>query len=258
MVDWLTRARIVAAALTLAACAGGTAAPTTPAGAPEASPAAPAEPGAADPDALAAEPTGEPQSEVDAASDAATSSERPGGRETEASEEPSSEDPASGDSSTAASAPEPAPRPSDIVTAPGVIYILDYQASDVSKAAREKCDQDAGEDMDKRAECLKKERDKFRADALRFKRGDKGKLNWHIYRRDGDGFKEVHLTRFEFADESASEVTLVPKGGAMGARPLFRGRRKVVLGVPSTYSLIIEDPQYGRLVYKARFESGGG
>jgi hypothetical protein len=29
-----------------------------------------------------------------------------------------------------------------------------------------------------------------------------------------------------------------------------------VLGVPSTYQLILDDPRYGRLVYKARFEAG--
>lgn len=263
MVSWLTRVGFVAVALAVAACAGGAGSPATSPGATEASPASASEAIAAPPDGSATQRGAETQPGAAASDDSAPSSDAAVGTDADDSGGPSTEEVSDsatevGESSTAtASAPEPAPRPSEILTAAGVIYILDYQASDVSKAASEKCDRDAGEDMEKRSECLKKERDRFRADALRFKSGAKGKLSWYVYRRDGDAFKEIHLTRFEFADESAREITLIPKGGAMGARPLFRGRRKVVLGVPSTYSLIIQDPQHGRLVYKARFESGG-
>lgn len=156
------------------------------------------------------------------------------------------------DSSPATAEPAPpASHPSETVMAAGVIYILDYQASDVSGAARTKCETQAAGDPEKRTSCLQKERDAFTADALRFREKPP---TWTIYRRDGDAFKEVYVARIAFADETATEVTVVPRDSS-GARPLLQGRPKAVLGVPNTYQLILEDPRYGHLVYKARFES---
>jgi hypothetical protein len=164
------------------------------------------------------------------------------------------------DDTGAAAEPAPAekpPRPGETITATGVIFMLDYQGSDVAEAAKKKCGEEAGDDMDKRAECLERERDGFKADALRFKqKRGADEVRWIIYRRDGGALKEVHNGRYQFAGESAKSVDLKLKGGAMGARPLFAGRSKITLSVPSTYRLIINDPRYGRLVYKARFESG--
>ena len=110
--------------------------------------------------------------------------------------------------------------------------------------------------MDARADCLERERDAFKADAMRFKqKSGANEVRWIIYRRDGEALKEVHNGRYQFAGETAKSVDLKLKGGSMGARPLFTARSTITLSVPSTYNLIIDDPRYGHLVYKARFPS---
>ncbi len=233
----------------LLACAGGPPAPATPA---EPTP--------------ATAPTGSaaaPDQEDSAAGASAVPSEAAPTDTPDPAEATDSTDaadgPVAGDTDSAAE-PEPAkkpPRPSEIITATGVIFMVDYQASDIADAAKQKCGDEAGDDMDARAECLKRERDGFKADAMRFKqKRGADEVRWIIYRRDGEAFKEVHNGRYQFAAETTKSVDLKLKGGGMGARPLFAGRSKITLSVPSTYNMIIDDPRYGRLVYKARFESG--
>jgi hypothetical protein len=39
-------------------------------------------------------------------------------------------------------------------------------------------------------------------------------------------------------------------------RPIFRHKREVLIGVPNTYRIELEDPQHGLLVYRARFGAG--
>jgi hypothetical protein len=225
------------------ACAGSPPAPTAPAQPPP----------AAAPTGSAAAPE---QESAAAGASAAPSDEEPA----EAPEPAEATDSADEADTGAPAEPAPAekpPPPSETITATGVIFMLDYQGSDVAEAAKKKCGEEAGDDMDKRAECLERERDGFKADALRFKqKRGADEVRWIIYRRDGGALKEVHNGRYQFAGESAKSVDLKLKGGAMGARPLFAGRSKITLSVPSTYRLIINDPRYGRLVYKARFESG--
>jgi hypothetical protein len=228
MTRWLTLVTAAATATLITGCAGPAPVPVATAPTPPPQPAAQAAPAAS----VAAEAPEAP--DASSAAEAA-----------DAAPEPSEP-------------PPPAARPSEIVTAAGVTYILDYQSSDVSRAARDKCDSQAGDDPSRRADCMQKERGAFVADALRFKRGAGGRqTQWTIYRRNGDALTEVFVGTVAFADETATEVTLVPRGSA-GARPLFQGQPKVVLGVPNTYELVVEDPRYGRLVYKARFEAGAG
>ena len=237
---WLPLAAAHVAALALS-CAGG--APPPPAE--PVPPSTPADAGSAKPPEPEP-PTAEAQPPETEAADGEASSDT--GEPTEADEPPAEPEPPSA---------EPSTPPSDILTATGVVFMLDFQHSDIKQSFQEKCSETAGDDPQELSTCIAKQKKTFRADALRFKKSASGKLRWVIYRTEGDSLIEVHETGFEFVDETASSVTVRPKGAARGLRPLFKGKRDVVIGVPSTYSIIIDDPQYGELKYKARFGLGG-
>jgi hypothetical protein len=180
---------------------------------------------------------------------AATATTIESAREPEPSEEPSQ--PASEQAEAAAAVPEQLPN--EILTVKGVIFMLDYQASALKAADQEKCAKNAEEDPAKLAECVKKRREEFRAGAMRFVKSSGDKLRWVVYRRTGDALKELYAGRFKVEAETNNTITLRAQGGGWGARPVFRGRRDVTIQVPSTYRIVLDDPQFGKLVYKARF-----
>jgi hypothetical protein len=239
---WLTQTVVHAVAVAIAACASSTPESAAPPAGPTATPTtseplpAPATEAAEAPEAHpygTAEQQDEEQTEP-ASSEAASETE-------EATPAPPT--PASG----------PSAPPSETLTVRGVVFMLDYQASAIKAAHQQKCSKNAEEDPAKLAECMKKEREGFRPGAMRFLKNPDGSVRWVVYRREGETLKEIYAGRFAFTNETQTSVTLKPKGGASGARPLFRGRAEATIGVPNTYRIIVDDPQYGELVYKARF-----
>jgi hypothetical protein len=197
---------------------------------------------------------------------AATATTIESAREPEPSEEPSQpaseQAPAEAQASDASDQAEEQPEaaaavpeqlPNEILTVKGVIFMLDYQASALKAADQEKCAKNAEEDPAKLAECVKKRREEFRAGAMRFVKSSGDKLRWVVYRRTGDALKELYAGRFKVEAETNNTITLRAQGGGWGARPVFRGRRDVTIQVPSTYRIVLDDPQFGKLVYKARF-----
>ena len=173
--------------------------------------------------------------------------------DTPAEEQPSTaESPETSSTSTEETAPPtPGRRPSEIITAPNVAYMFNYQSSAPKEAADKECSEKEPDDPQARSECLKKARDAFVADVLVFKKEGKGFV-WVIYRRARADLFEVSKSPFAVGQEAGAKVVLNLKGGEQGKRPLFAGRKEVVLSVPSGSALEIEDPRFGHLVYEAK------
>jgi hypothetical protein len=139
----------------------------------------------------------------------------------------------------------------DVLTAPEVAFMINYVSSAPKQAAEKSCDQEAAGDPQKRAECLSKVRDAFQADVLRFKK-EGNRYVWTTYKRSGSVLSEVHTVPVEFTNESANSVTMKLKGRDTGKRPIFKHAKEIVLSIPNDYSIVVEDPELGRLVYEAK------
>jgi hypothetical protein len=72
------------------------------------------------------------------------------------------------------------------------------------------------------------------------------------YKRKGANLSEVHTTSIEFGEEGANSIVIAARGREQGERPLFKGATKIVIKVPNDYSIELEDPKYGRLLYDAK------
>ncbi|HVJ18471.1 MAG TPA: hypothetical protein VM686_23790 [Polyangiaceae bacterium] len=138
------------------------------------------------------------------------------------------------------------------LTHPGVVFAVDYPLTDAYQRASESCNAEAGESEAKRAECLGKVRERFTADVIRFREDDDGRLWWVTYKRKGEELLETHSTRVELDVSTPLRVTMTTVGHGKGKRQLFKGLTKVEFGVPNEYSIEIQDPDLGRLVYDAK------
>jgi hypothetical protein len=184
-------------------------------------------------------------------------------------------EPAPAETEDSARIPEPArssaQAPGRVITTGGVVFVLDYDASDLKRAIDSKCPEPANsaredtsddaekarEAAEKLARCRQKGREGFQADALRFTQRGPGDLTWTVYRQNGEDLTEVYAVPFEFKEQTARSVTLGFKGPGTGTRPLFRGKSEAVVEVPNTYSIVVADPEFGRLVYAARYGLAG-
>lgn len=163
-------------------------------------------------------------------------------------------------SAPAEPAAEPAPEPSkplrtpiDIITAPKLAFVINHPSSALQEAAEKKC-ASVAQDPAKRAACMQKERGRFPADVLQFKKDTEGTLWWIIYRRKGTALTVVSRSSIELSDEKDDSVTVNIVGKDKMQRILFPTRGKFVVTVPNEYSIEIDEPRYGKLVYDAKID----
>ena len=157
------------------------------------------------------------------------------------------------EASTSADAePEATPTPpSELLTAEDVAFVLDWQASTPRLVAVEKCQERAGEDAAAVARCVEAERAKFSADVLRFRKIG-GQLRWTIYKRNSDRLQVVYSVPFVFKDETDYSVSLLLQGKGNGYPPIQAQSNTVYLSFPSVYSIELNDPIRGNLVYTSK------
>jgi len=138
------------------------------------------------------------------------------------------------------------------LTQPGVVFMVEYRLTDAYQRALANCTAVVGEDEDKKAECASKAREKFAADVIRFREDDEGQLWWLTYRRKGEDLEETHSVKVELDASAPQSVTMTTLGPGKGKRPLFKGATRIVMGVPNEYSIELNDPELGQLVYDAK------
>jgi hypothetical protein len=170
-----------------------------------------------------------------------------------------SEKPAADAAKADAAKPAPAddgPKPSrtaqDILTAPDVVFLFDFNDSEPKQAAEEKCSKKAGDNAKKKNECMAAERKKFPADGHRFKKDEKDQWWWITVRQAGNRLNALHKIPVEFGEQTATSITLKPVGKDKGSAPMNNPPSQVVFEVPNDYQIALKDPKYGRLVFQAK------
>lgn len=147
--------------------------------------------------------------------------------------------------------PKPTRTTLDILTAPDVVFLFDFNDSEPKQAAEEKCEKKAANNPKKKNECMAAERKAFPADGYRFKKDEQGQWWWITVRQKGNRLNALHKIPVEFSEETATSITLKPVGKDKGTSPMTPPA-KVVIEVPNDYQIAVKDPKAGRLVFQAK------
>ena len=141
--------------------------------------------------------------------------------------------------------------PTDILTAPDIVFLFSFNDSEPKAAAEAKCSKKAGNDAKKMNECMAVERKNFPADGYRFKKDEKGQWWWITVRQKGNKLVALHKIPVELGEETENTVTLKPVGKDKGSKPM-NPPAKIVFEVPNDYQIAIKDPKAGHLVFQGR------
>jgi hypothetical protein len=160
-------------------------------------------------------------------------------------------EPATASDQPASSASKPSRTPIETITAAKLAFVINHMGSALNEAAEKKCTSD---DPKTKAACMQKQRAAFKADVLQFKKDDKGKLWWIVYQRKGSALTVLSKSTIEFSDEKESSVTVNFVGKDKSTRALFPVKGKFVVTVPNDYSIELDEPKYGKLVYDAKID----
>jgi hypothetical protein len=151
----------------------------------------------------------------------------------------------------ASNAPEPVVPLADRLVAPSVAFMIRYDDSAPKQAADAACAK-GSEDPELHVKCMEKERGKFLADVLVFRKAGSA-LSFTVYRRQGNSLTEISKSAVDFAEQQPNRVK-VKITSDKGTRPVFAGKKELVVVTPedSTSSIELDDPRFGKLVYEAR------
>ena len=168
-----------------------------------------------------------------------------------AADKPATDKPEAAKPAPADDGPKPSRTAQDILTAPDVVFLFDFNDSEPKQAADAKCSKKAGDNAKKMNECMAAERKNFPADGHRFKKDDKGQWWWITVRQNGNRLNALHKIPVEFGEETATSITLKPVGKDTGSAPMSPPA-KIVFEVPNDYQIALKDPKHGRLVFQAK------
>ncbi|HTQ03672.1 MAG TPA: hypothetical protein VMI54_07435 [Polyangiaceae bacterium] len=149
------------------------------------------------------------------------------------------------------SGPEVKRTAKDIITAPEVTFMFDFNDSEPKEKAEKACTAQSGDDAKKMALCMKKESGKFQADGMQFKKDKAGEWTWVTLRRKGSAITILHDIHIDFGDDSPTSVVIKPKGKDTGKQP-GKIPGEVTIEVPNEFEIALKDPTYGRMVYEAK------
>jgi hypothetical protein len=139
----------------------------------------------------------------------------------------------------------------DIITAPEVTFMFNFNDSEPKEKAEKTCSAQAGDDAKKMALCMKKESAKFQADGMQFKKDKDGEWTWVTLRRKGSAITILHNIHIDFGEDTPTSVVIKPKGKDTGKQP-GKVPSEVTIEVPNEFEIALKDPTYGRMVYEAK------
>jgi hypothetical protein len=139
----------------------------------------------------------------------------------------------------------------DMLTAPEVTFMFSFNQSEPKAKAEEKCQAQTKGEGKKMADCMRKASAKFAVDGMQFKQ-EKGTWQWITLRRKGSTLTTLHKIPFEFGEEKDTYVVLKPTGRDSGSMPMRNIPKEVKIEVPNEFSIAMQDPEAGRLVYEAK------
>ena len=149
------------------------------------------------------------------------------------------------------SSPEVKRTAKDIITAPEVTFMFNFNDSEPKEKAEKACSAEAGDDAKKMALCMKKASGKFEADGMQFKKDNKGQWVWVTIRRKGSSITVLHNIPIDFGDDKPTSVVIKPIGKDTGKQP-SKQPSEVVVEVPNEFEIALKDPTHGRMVYEAK------
>jgi hypothetical protein len=162
--------------------------------------------------------------------------------------------------------PEPAkPPPQDIVlekpTRPvrsilesaDTVYFVNYEESDAGKTAETNCAKESGGDPQKNSACMSKARQNVEGMGYRFKKNPKGEVTTcTILRRQGNTLTTLHKFKYKYGDETETSIVIKMDGKDDGPIKWEKLPPEFKVEVPNDYTMIVQDPKYGRLVYNSK------
>lgn len=158
---------------------------------------------------------------------------------------PAAEPASSGDGLRKASRP-----PIELLTNSNATYMLNFNESEVGQAAKEECEA-AGGDRGAISACLQKARSKVPIESLRFvKKG--GEFWWITLNRYKGNLMKWHVIQFQVGEEKPDWVALKPFGKDKGIAPMPRVPRTLEIDLPNDFSIVMKDPEFGKLTFDAK------
>src|SRR5512142_1533204 len=155
------------------------------------------------------------------------------------------EEPSQGDGLRKASRP-----PIELLTNSNATYMLNFNESEVGKAAKEECEA-AGGDRGEISACLQTARAKVPIESLRFVK--KGAEYWWItLNRYKGNLMKWHVIQFQVGEEKTDWVALKPFGKDKGIAPMPRVPHRLEIDLPNDFSIVMKDPEFGKLTFDAK------
>jgi hypothetical protein len=162
--------------------------------------------------------------------------------------------------------PEPAPAPKQdimlekptrpvrsIIESADTVYFVSYEESDVGKTAEANCAKESGGDPQKNSACMSKARQGLEGHGYRFKKNPKDEVTTcTILRRQGNTLTRLHKFRYKYADETETSVVIKMDGKDDGPNKWEKIPSEFKIEIPNDYTMVVQDPKYGRLVYYAK------
>lgn len=161
---------------------------------------------------------------------------------------PSPSDTSSSNSGSAEALEQP---PIDLITQTGEGWVIDFEDSDIGAKAEKQC---KSKSLKRQAKCREHKHNEFLADVLQFKKHKDGKITFTVYKRRGDRLTKLNINDVKLTQKTGHSVTVEITDNSHVPRLLFTRRRKFVVTVPNGYSVQLQDPRYGKLVYDGKVD----
>jgi hypothetical protein len=140
-----------------------------------------------------------------------------------------------------------------IIESADTVYFISYEESDVGKTAETNCAKESGGDPQKNSACMSKARQSLEGLGYRFKKNPKNEVTTcTILRRQGNTLTTLHKFRYKYGDETETSIVIKMDGKDDGPNKWEKIPSEFKLEIPNDYSLVVQDPKYGRLVYYAK------
>lgn len=190
----------------------------------------------------------EPETPADVDTDAEPSEEAPSA----ATDEPASAEEASSE----AADPEPEEKkkgvdPEEVLIREGTTFMLNFRESDIGKKAEAACEKKSGDDVAKKANCLSKALNSMDREGIMF--DEDGGQWWYIRIGIEKGAKvEYNRVQVAVGKPEGNTIKLVTSGQDKAARRKGKVPSELKFEVPDEYTVILHDPDRGRMVFEPK------
>jgi hypothetical protein len=161
--------------------------------------------------------------------------------------EPANERPASEERDGLRKASRP---PMDLLTGNNVVYVFNFAGSAKGEAAKAQCESQ-GQPAEVR-ECVANERSKIPVESVRFVKDAHGQYWWVAYNRYKGNLLKWHKVQFLPGKADADTISLSLVGKDKGIAPMARVPASLKVELPNDYSIVINDPELGQMLYDAK------